>query len=161
MPRSRRKQPLTRRATVFACEEADVCASATSEREGECGWFSLLSRSSLVRRLCTMPKTSAHLLSRKESERRRAGRSPGERERVGGCVRACVRMRRKVTYEIKSFAALNDGQTKRIGPRARGRATTRSISVRACARSPSLHFAIIALRSETRPRRSRNSPRQY
>ncbi|KYN33529.1 hypothetical protein ALC56_12241 [Trachymyrmex septentrionalis] len=29
-----------------------------------------------------MPKTSVHLLSRKESERRRAGRNPGERESV-------------------------------------------------------------------------------
>lgn len=46
--RSRRKQPPTRRATVFACEEADVRVPATSEREGECGWISLfLSLSSL------------------------------------------------------------------------------------------------------------------
>lgn len=52
-----------------------------------------LSRSSLVRGLYTVPKTSTHLLSRKESERTRAGRNPGQRERVGGCVRACVCVR--------------------------------------------------------------------
>ncbi|KYN14314.1 hypothetical protein ALC57_13481 [Trachymyrmex cornetzi] len=89
-----------------------------------------------------MPKTSVHLLSRKESERRRAGRNPGERERVGGCVRACVRAyaytRGKVTYEIKSFAALTtDGQrgsTLRVRATIRGRDEIESIPYIRCPR---------------------------
>jgi hypothetical protein len=94
--RTRRKQPLARRATVFACGETGVRVSATSGRERESGWLSLSSSfllSSLlfspIRGLCTMSKTSAHLLSRKESKRRRAGWSQ-ERERVGACVHACA-----------------------------------------------------------------------
>lgn len=93
-----RKQPLARRATVFASGGTGVREPATSGRECECGWLSLPLFSSLrssllfslIRGLCSMPKTSVHLLSRKESERRRAGRSR-ERERVGAHVRMCVR----------------------------------------------------------------------
>ncbi|TGZ52621.1 hypothetical protein DBV15_07116 [Temnothorax longispinosus] len=88
-----------------------------------------------------MPKTSAHLLSRKESERRRAGRSPGKRERVGRCVRAytCVCIRaRKSDVRDKKLRGANDGQTKRIGPPC---ARTRHYAVDLCDESlPVLHL---------------------
>lgn len=116
-----------------------VCVPTTGERENECGWLSFslflplsLFRSPLVRRLCTMPKTSVHLLSRKESERRRAGWNPEEDGCVwvDACVRAYAYERGKVAYEIKSFAALTTSKQRGSAPRARGgRATTRRRSL--------------------------------
>ncbi|KYM98654.1 hypothetical protein ALC62_10622 [Cyphomyrmex costatus] len=101
-----------------------------------------------------MPKTSVHLLSRKESERRRAGWNPppplleNGSVWVDACVRACVCVytRGKVAYEIKSFAALTtDGQRgSTLGVRAtiRGRD-----EIESAPRSPSL-FAIKTMAHE-------------
>lgn len=94
---SHRKQPLARRATVFALHNPPLSCSCSNDKPSyECGWMALwLSGSPALRRLCTVAKTSVHLLSRKESERKSKG-EPDERHGylLSPRTRKCRRFRR-------------------------------------------------------------------
>lgn len=92
-----------------------------------------------------------------ESERERAKESRTEPRRTGACgwMRTCVCVHGKVTYEIKSFAAVTANK-ERIGPRAR----TRHYAVDLCDESLvpfSISTRDYRVSLKTRTRRSPNS----